>query len=55
MYLYEFGNGIRLVIWFLPPLKLNLSVYFGPYVVSAYGLFFGGHSPFLNATILNGV
>ena len=46
MYLYEFGNGIRLQVLFLPPLKLNLSVYSGSYVVSAYGPFFAGHSPF---------
>jgi hypothetical protein len=31
---------------FLPPLKLNLSVYSGSYVVSAYGPFFAGRSPF---------
>jgi len=42
MYLYEFGNGIRIPILILPPLKLNLSVYSGSYVVSAYGPFLPG-------------
>ena len=40
MYLYEFGNGIRLQVLFLPPLKLNLSVYSGSYVKFTYGPFF---------------
>ena len=51
MYLYEFGNGIQNSILFLPPLKLNLSVYSGSLAYLASGPFFGGISPVYDARI----
>jgi hypothetical protein len=40
-YIYQYRNGIQPLILFLPPLKLNLSVYLRPCAIFVHGLFFG--------------
>ena len=50
-YLYHFCNVMQYSILFLPPLKLNLSVYSGSFAYLASGLFFGGISPVYDARI----
>jgi hypothetical protein len=40
-YIYQYRNGIQPMILFLPPLKLNLSVYLRPCAIFVHGLFFG--------------
>ena len=39
-YIYQYRNGIQPVILFLPPLKLNLSVYLRPCAVFCAWAFF---------------